>query len=615
MKKQWIKLLGGDLILIPLDGNHRLTVMSTYFYEMDFGTTMKETNNVFNSSLRLDNKSPAWTQAPVECFEYNVKDKDIVTSGEVTNKFQQLCNQKSKIIETESRAKNKSAFKNMLVNLTYNYEKKINSSENQYKEHGGQNGLTEKYLDVKPRSNSIISQHRQLICEMVWTEYTTNGTYGIDSLTKFLTGRKKTHADIKKILEEKTKVHTSVSFCHSGKGVANNKRANIVLPLDMQATAEFSVNTMLTKKSADKVKTFFYGTQTDYKQNDFDYGKLHDVTSVEWTQLMVYYANRFSQILFNQRIDDDVKNWKVHKTISKLKTYIVHFFYHDMMEILTTFGPNPEIPKTTYTNCTVIRTFVYSATKNIPFIHGYINMYIKYLASFINAKREDDITNTAELTALYNDLFPNMPDVNARGGYDNDIDLETFRIDEKYNIRNILTNCILNEKYNWNEPESTTSDQKFTWSHTFNLDHLFDMPLPETLILPPIPKKLAVTIQHTKPPSRAIKATPANTTTMDERQEIYTTNLVFHITNMQKRTSDLRDFILSVPSSCTEQALNDFKTQASLQIQEILTKSLPIKPEQKKSKRKREQMESSSDHNDSDDDSNNEREFRSDDEV
>jgi hypothetical protein len=46
--------------------------------------------------------------------------------------------------------------------------------------------------------------------------------------------------------------------------------------------------------------------------------------------------------------------------------------------------------------------------------------------------------------------------------------------------------------------------------------------------------------------------------------------------------SKSRDFILSlVPSSFTEQALNDFKTQSSLHIQEILTKRLPIKPEQK----------------------------------
>jgi hypothetical protein len=71
----------------------------------------------------------------------------------------------------------------------------------------------------------------------------------------------------------------------------------------------------------------------------------------------------------------------------------------------------------------------------------------------------------------------------------------------------------------------------------------------------------------------------------------------------EKRTADLRDFILSLPSRCTEQALNDFKTQASLHIQEILTKRLPIKPEQKKSKRKREQIESSSGHKDSGDDS------------
>eukprot|EP00978_Attheya_sp_CCMP212_P011701 scaffold28992_cov55-Attheya_sp.AAC.1 len=60
----------------------------------------------------------------------------------------------------------------------------------------------------------------------------------------------------------------------------------------------------------------------------------------------------------------------------KLKTFIVHFFYHDMMEILTMFGPNPVIPQKTYTNCTAIRTFIYSVANNIPFIHGYINMYI-----------------------------------------------------------------------------------------------------------------------------------------------------------------------------------------------------------------------------------------------
>eukprot|EP00978_Attheya_sp_CCMP212_P046412 scaffold391468_cov31-Attheya_sp.AAC.1 len=63
MKNHWVNMIGGDLILIPLDGNHRLTVMLTYFYEMNFGTTM-QANNVFDSTVRLNSKSPAWTQAP-----------------------------------------------------------------------------------------------------------------------------------------------------------------------------------------------------------------------------------------------------------------------------------------------------------------------------------------------------------------------------------------------------------------------------------------------------------------------------------------------------------------------------------------------------------------------
>jgi hypothetical protein len=370
----------------------------------------------------------------------------------------------------------------------------------------------------------------------------------------------------------------------------------------MQATAEFSVNTMLTKKSANKVKTFFCGTQTEYKQADFDYGKLHDVTSVEWTQLMVYYSNRFSQLLFNQKIHSDVKNWKVHKTTAKLKTYIVHFFYHDMMEILTMFGPNPEIPKKTITNCTAVRTFFHSATNNVPFIHAYINMYIKYLATYINTKRKDDDFGLDELNALYHDLFPNFPEVNTKGGYENGIDLEAFRIHETFNINSILKNCILNDQYNWDDTESETVVNKFTWDDSYDRDYSYEMPLPETLVLPAIPKKLAVIIQHNKPLSRVIEA-PKKTLTMDERLELYSGNLVFHIQYMHKSTSALKNTILSLPKDCSEKELDDFKTQATFQIHELLTKPLPIRPTQSlKRKRPTDESDSTDDNDDDGDD-------------
>eukprot|EP00978_Attheya_sp_CCMP212_P039343 scaffold203751_cov31-Attheya_sp.AAC.1 len=101
------------------------------------------------------------------------------------------------------------------------------------------------------------------------------------------------------------------------------------------------------------------------------------------------------------------------------------------------------------------------------------------------------------------------------------------------------------------------------------------MPLPETLALPPIPKKLAVKIQHNKPQSRVIEA-PKNTLTMDERLELYSANLVFHIQYMQTSTAALRNTILSLPKDCPEKELDDLKTQAALQIHELLTKPLLI---------------------------------------
>eukprot|EP00978_Attheya_sp_CCMP212_P020357 scaffold58148_cov66-Attheya_sp.AAC.1 len=219
MKKQWILLIGGDLILIPLDGNHRLTFMSSYFYEIPFGTTVIGRNS-FDDNLKLDTKSPAWTSAPVECFEYNTKNTTTVPEGVVTTEFQDLCRKKSEIIEVESFAKNNSAYKNMLVTLATGYEQKIKSTVNQNKELGGIDGLSESYLDATTsitKKQTIMFQHRQLIFEMVWEEYTKSGSYGAVSLMKFLGNRTKTQGDIHTEFEKKQNVHGNRSFCNAGR--------------------------------------------------------------------------------------------------------------------------------------------------------------------------------------------------------------------------------------------------------------------------------------------------------------------------------------------------------------------------------------------------------------
>ncbi len=55
MKKIMIAEIAADLIIIPLDGNHRLTVASAYLNEMEFGNKAKS-ENVFNASMHLTNK-------------------------------------------------------------------------------------------------------------------------------------------------------------------------------------------------------------------------------------------------------------------------------------------------------------------------------------------------------------------------------------------------------------------------------------------------------------------------------------------------------------------------------------------------------------------------------
>eukprot|EP00978_Attheya_sp_CCMP212_P044882 scaffold325819_cov83-Attheya_sp.AAC.1 len=121
---------------------------------------------------------------------------------------------------------------------------------------------------------------------------------------KFLGNRTRTQDDIHKEFEKKRNVRGNISFCNAGRRGDSDARYNQMVPLDMEATAELMSNTMITIHGANKVKTFFCCTPTEYTQNKFYYGKLHDVTSLEWTQLMVYYANRLSNLLFHQPIED-----------------------------------------------------------------------------------------------------------------------------------------------------------------------------------------------------------------------------------------------------------------------------------------------------------------------
>eukprot|EP00978_Attheya_sp_CCMP212_P036708 scaffold168541_cov66-Attheya_sp.AAC.1 len=93
---------------------------------------------------------------------------------------------------------------------------------------------------------------------------------------------------------------------------------------------------------------------------------------------------------------------------------------------------------------------------------------------------------------------------------------------------------------------------------------------------------------------------------MDERLELYSGNLVFHIQYMQTSTAALRNTILSLPKDCSEKELDDFRTQATLQIHELLTKSLPIRPTQSlKRKRPIDEFDNTDDNDDDDDNDNN----------
>eukprot|EP00978_Attheya_sp_CCMP212_P019870 scaffold56312_cov69-Attheya_sp.AAC.1 len=250
---------------------------------------------------------------------------------------------------------------------------------------------------------------------------------------------------------------------------------------------------MITIHGANKVKTFFCCTPTEYTQNKFNYGKLHDVTSLERTQLMVYYANRLSNLLFHQPIEDEVKNLAIHKTIAKRKVYILHWFYHEMIDILTFYGPNPVIPENTTTNCKPVSMFICSPTNinGIPFIHGYLNMYIRYIASYVHTNHNKEKFSAYELNELFNDLFPNQQKIGSKGSYNDLVDLQSFRIDDKFNVKTILENCILNKEYNWNI-ESDSVHNRFRWDISFDQDHFYTMPVPATLALQSVLKQKKV---------------------------------------------------------------------------------------------------------------------------
>eukprot|EP00978_Attheya_sp_CCMP212_P045655 scaffold355094_cov32-Attheya_sp.AAC.1 len=259
---------------------------------------------------------------------------------------------------------------------------------------------------------------------------------------------------------------------------------------------------MITIRGANKVKTFFCCTPTEYTQKEFNYGKLHDVTSLEWTQLMVYYANRLSNLLFHQPIEDEVKNLAIHTTIAKRKVYILHWFYHDIINILTFYGPNPVIPENMTTNCKPVRMFICSPTNiiGIPFIHRYLNMYIRYIASYVHTMHKKKKMSAYELNELFDDLFPNQQKIGSKGSYNDLVDLQSFRIDDKFNVKTILENFILNNKeYNWNI-DSDSVHNRFRWDISFDQDHFYTIPVPATLALQSVLKQkkchLRMTTNH-----------------------------------------------------------------------------------------------------------------------
>jgi hypothetical protein len=592
MKKLMIATIGGDLIIIPLDGSHRLTVASAYLYEMDFGNKATS-DNVFNASMHLTNKSPVWTQAPVECFEYNARDREQISSGVVTNAFRNLCNEKSKLIETESLAKNTTAYKSMLVAIAETYMIKIDSDEDKYKEFGGIEGMSEPYVDhpdkKKNKKDMIAHQHREMICDIVWEEYNRNGTYGILSLTNFLATRKtKTIEAIESDFKKKKSLHLSASFCRSGRSFSD-KRVNRLIPLALEATAELANSSFITKDAAQKVKTFYCGTPTLYEQGPliFD-GDLQDVTSVNWTQLIVYYGNRLLTVLFDQLIADEVKNWCLHKTLVKIRTYVVHHFYTDLMDILMNFGPNPLVPQKTSERCRPIKCFTTEIESAVPFTHGYINMYIKYIASYMQEEKRSDFT-VHDLKEKYSNLLPNMT-LPTRQGAVTQCDLNSFRMDDKFNIKSILTNCVLDDSYDWSDSNPKVHS-KFDWDYAFETSPAFKMPIIETLELKkPTKENLLRTTQK----QDYAPAEPKTQETNEEKTNRYETNLINHIQKMHSDLATMRDMLLTLSDTCPATELHAFKENTSSQIEIILARNLPKKPNLTK-KRKHQEVNTDED--------------------
>ena len=595
LKEIWISKIGGDLIVIPLDGSHRLTVASAYLYEMEFGNNVTS-DNVFSGLMHLTNKSPVWTQAPVECFEYNAKEREKISSGVVTNSFRNLCNEKSKLIETESLAKNTTAYKSMLVAVAETYMNHIAREE--IKEFGGIDGIREPYVDhpqKKPKKDMIAHQHRQMICDMVWNEYNKNGTYGIVSLTNFLATRKtKTIEDIEKDFKKKKTMHLQTGFCRSGRSFTT-KRVNRLIPLAMEATAELANNSFITKETAQKVKTFYCGTPTLYKQGSLEIdGNLQDVTSVYWTQLVVYYGNRLLTVIFDQPIANDVKNWCLHNTLVKIRTYVVHHFYSDLMDILMNFGPNPLVPQKSREGCRAIKCFTTEMESDVPFTHGYINMYIKYIASYMQEDKTGKFT-IADLEEKYSKLLPEMNQPTRQGAFEQ-CDLNAFRMHEKFNIKSILTNCILDDSYEWQEQCEKVHD-KFDWHYEFNINPEFSMPIIETLELTK-PTKANLT-RTTQSKNYDPEAQPEEHESNDEKSARYIFNLINHIQLVHTDLAKMRDTLLSLSDSCPATELHAYKQEASKQFELIMTKKMPRKPKLSK-KRKRERDNTDDEENEDD---------------
>ena len=605
LKKQWIALLGGDLILIPLDGNHRLTVMSSYFYEMSFADKAVD-EHVFNSEMHLSNISPAWTQSPVECIEYRIIGSNTNLEGAVSNEFRDKCNMISKMIETDSLAKNSTAFKSMLIALTETYEKRINSASVRFKEFGNQEGMKEPYLDnLYKKTEGIAFCHRKQISTMIWEEFNKNGTYGIVLLTDFLATRKALDINqIEKDFKAKSHMNSGACFCRSGRTSHKGPkgRFNRKVPLAMEVTAECLVNTLITVNSAKRIRTFYCGTPSNIKQKKFNSGQLHDVTSLQWTQLMVYYSNRYISVLFDQPSTKEVKAWKYTKASLKIKTYVVHNFYMLIMSILTKYGPNPELPQTTIDGCRGVSEFIVSDTDhNVPFIHAYMNMYIKYLAGFMNTQREHTEFTVDELKNTYHDLFPAMGNFMLSGVYE-ERTLKTLDINETYNIELILKDKILNECYDW-ENDQSRNLHRFDWNSSLDFDPFFSIPFPDSLIIPKAPKQLLGKSTHDKDDDDVHEQDTSVKKTFREKQQQYSSNLVCHISKIHSEITKVRSNLLTLPSTCSAVALEDFKKQATNEIQRILLTKMPTKPApkvntRKKKKRKKDEIAADSDDSD-----------------